>query len=135
MAVNWSVTVRNAVLNAWETAIGTSAIVRIYTGSKPASTSAATTGDMLVQYTLGSDWAAAASSGAKAFNALPIVGTGADDGVAGYYRIFASDGTTCHEQGTVTATGGGGDMTISNTSIATGQTVNITGFTLTAPRA
>jgi hypothetical protein len=35
-------------------------------------------------------------------------------------------------QGTVTATGGGGDMTLDNTSFAVGQQVNITSFTLTA---
>jgi hypothetical protein len=34
-------------------------------------------------------------------------------------------------QGTVTATGGGDDMTIDHTSIASGQTVNVTSFTLT----
>jgi hypothetical protein len=38
-------------------------------------------------------------------------------------------------QGTITASGGGGDMTLDNVSIATGQTVNVTGFTLTAPGA
>lgn len=135
MAVKWSTTVRNAVLDAWETAIGTGAIIRIYTGSAPAAVGDASTGTLLVQYTLASDWAAAASGGTKSLNSVPISGTGADTGTAGYYRIFASNGTTCHEQGTVTATGGGGDMTISNTSITSGQAVNITSFVLTAPRA
>lgn len=57
--------------------------------------------------------------------------TGLAGGTAGYFRIVDSAGTTCHLQGTVTATGGGGDMTIDNTSIASGQTVNVTSFTLT----
>ena len=34
-------------------------------------------------------------------------------------------------QGTVTATGGGGDMTLDNTSIASAQTVTVSSFTLT----
>jgi hypothetical protein len=38
-------------------------------------------------------------------------------------------------QGTVTATGGGGDMTVNNTSFALGQTFTVTGFTLTAGNA
>ena len=38
-------------------------------------------------------------------------------------------------QGTITATGGGGDMTVDNTSVTAGQTVNITAFTITAPGA
>jgi hypothetical protein len=34
-------------------------------------------------------------------------------------------------QGTVTATGGGGDLTLDNTSINSGQTVNITSWSIT----
>ena len=135
MAVNWSATMRNALLNTWETTLGTSIRVRIYSGSKPATVGTAASGDLLVEYTLASDWAAAAASGAKTLNSLPVAGTATETGTAGYYRLVASDGTTVHEQGTVTATGGGGDMTISNTSITDGQTVNITGYTITAPRA
>jgi hypothetical protein len=135
MAVKWSATVRNAVLDAVETAIGTAAIVRIFTGSAPSAVGDAATGTELVEYSLASDWMSAASSGAKTLASLPIAGTATATGTAGYYRVYASNGTTCHEQGTVTASGGGGDMTISNTSITNGQTVNITGWTLTAPRA
>lgn len=135
MAVKWSSTVRNAVLDAVESAIGTSAIVRIYTGSAPATVGDTATGTLLVSYSLASDWMSAASSGSKTLASLPIAGTASNTGTAGYYRIFASNGTTCHEQGSVTASGGGGDMTISNTSITSGQTVNITGWTITAPRA
>jgi len=56
-------------------------------------------------------------------------------GTAGHFRIYASDGTTCHAQGTITATGGGGDMTLDNTSIATGQTVTVTTFSIAAGNA
>jgi hypothetical protein len=35
-------------------------------------------------------------------------------------------------QGTITATGGGGDMTLDNTSISSGQQFNVTSFTITA---
>jgi hypothetical protein len=38
-------------------------------------------------------------------------------------------------QGTVTATGGGGDMTVDNTSFATGQAFTVTVFTLNAGNA
>jgi hypothetical protein len=54
---------------------------------------------------------------------------------AGHYRLYASDGTTCKAQGSITATGGGGDMTLDNVSIASGQTVNVTGWTITAGNA
>lgn len=49
-------------------------------------------------------------------------------GVAGYFRIYPNAATTTNAvtQGTVTATGGGGDMILTNTNIAAGQTVNFT---------
>jgi hypothetical protein len=77
----------------------------------------------------------AASAGSKA-----LLGTWQDTsadatGTAGYFRILDSTGTTCHAQGTITATGGGGDLTLDNTSIASGQTVTVTSFTLTAGNA
>jgi hypothetical protein len=52
-------------------------------------------------------------------------------GTAGYFRIYNSqstkDGTTCFMQGTCT---GGGDMTLDNYVIATGQQVTINTFQL-----
>jgi len=134
MAIQLSTAVRNAMLDAIETTVGTSAKIRILTGTQPANCAAAETGSLLVQFSLASDWAANAASGSKAFSA--ITGTAATGtGTAGYYRLVDSAGTSCHEQGTITATGGGGDMTIDNTSIASGQTVNVTGWTWTEPGA
>lgn len=48
-------------------------------------------------------------------------------GTVGHYR-FKSSGGTCHYQGSVTITGGGGSITLDNTNVAVGQTVQITGF-------
>ena len=44
----------------------------------------------------------------------------------------ADRGTTCHIQGTVTLTGGGGDMTVDNTNFAAGQVFTVSNFTITA---
>lgn len=131
MTIQLSTAVRNARLDAIETAIGTAAVVKIRTGAQPANCATADSGTVLVSYTLASDWAAAASGASKAFSSTPISGTASDTGTAAHYRVYASDGTTCHMQGTVTATGGGGDMTVDNTSITNGQAVNITGWTIT----
>jgi hypothetical protein len=131
MARKYSVARRNARLAADETTIGTGPILKFFTGSPPADCAAANSGTELVSMTLPSDWLGAPSSGAAA-KAGTWQGTAGGTGTAGHYRLYASDGTTCHEQGTITATGGGGDMTIDNTSIASGQTVTVTGFTLTA---
>jgi hypothetical protein len=129
MVVQYSDTVRNTILDAWETAMGTAIKVQIRTGAPPANCAAANSGTLLVEYTLASDWAGNAGSGSKTLNSLPIDGTAIDTGTAGHYRFFNNAGSTCHEQGTVTITGGGGDMTIDNTSISNTQSVTITGYT------
>lgn len=132
MTMQFSDDCRNAALDAIETTIGTSAILKIRTGAAPATCATADSGTVLATLNLPSDWLAAASSGAKAKSGT-WEDTSADNaGTAAHFRIYASNGTTCHNQGTVTATGGGGDLTLDNTSIASGQTVTITGFTLTA---
>jgi hypothetical protein len=131
MAVQLSVTVRNARLDAIETAISTSAVLKIRTGAQPADCAAADSGTVLATLSLPSDWMAAASSGSKAKSGT-WQDTSADaTGTAAHWRLYASDGTTCHAQGTVTATGGGGDMTVDNTSFASGQSFTVTSFTLT----
>lgn len=131
MTIQLSVAVRNARLDAIETAIGTSAIMRLRSGAPPANCAAADSGTLLATINLASDWAGAASAGTKAWNNLPVAFTGAAAGVIGHYRIYASDGTTCHEQGTVTVTGGGGDLTTDNVNIAVSQNGTITGKSLT----
>ncbi|RVI64093.1 hypothetical protein CN187_23480 [Sinorhizobium meliloti] len=135
MALQYSVAVRNAKLDAVETAIGASPILKIRTGVPPANCAAADTGTVLATLTLPADWMAAAANGTKA-KAGTWEDTSADAaGTAGHYRIYASDGITCHEQGTVTATGGGGDMTVDNVVFASGQAFTVTSYTKTAGNA
>jgi hypothetical protein len=132
MALQYSVAVRNSQLDAVESTIGTSAIMEIRSGAAPADCSEADSGTVLATLNLPSDWMAAASSGSKA-----LAGTWEDSsadatGTAAHFRIKDSGGSTCHIQGTVTATGGGGDLTLDNTSIASGQAITISSFTLNA---
>ena len=131
MAIQLGVTVRNARLDVIETTVGTSAIFRMRSGAVPANCAAADSGTVLATVNLPSDWMSAASSGSKT-----LLGTWQDTsadatGTVGHFRIYDSTGATCHIQGTVTATGGGGDMTVDNTSFATGQQFTITTFSLT----
>jgi hypothetical protein len=131
VAVQLSVSVRNSRLDALETAIGTAAILKIKSGAQPASCATADSGDVLASLTLPSDWLSAAASGAKS-----KLGTWSDasadaTGTAAHFRLYASDGTTCHMQGTVTATGGGGDLTIDDVSVVASRTVTVTSWTLT----
>ena len=130
MPFQFSEAARNAGIDAIETAIGTAPTLTIFSGPVPANCAAADSGTELAVMTLPLDWMAAASLGVKS-----LLGTWSDlsanaTGTAGHFRI--KQGATCHLQGTVTATGGGGDMTLDNVSIATGQPVSISSFTITA---
>lgn len=129
MAIQFSVTVRNARLDAIETAIGTGAVLKIRTLSPPSDCAQADVGTVLATLTLPSDWMAAAGSGQKA-----KLGTWQDasadaSGVAAHFRIYASDGTTIHAQGTVGQ--GSGDLSLDNATLVAGQSVTVTAFTLT----
>jgi hypothetical protein len=136
MALQFSTGVRNAMLDTLESAVGVSAVLKLRTLAQPATCATADAGSVLATFNLASDWMDAASSGAKAFASLPLTDSSADaTGTLGHFRVYASGGTVCHWQGSITATGSGGDMTVDNTSVTSGQTINITGFTVTAPGA
>jgi hypothetical protein len=132
MAVSWSDPVRNAVLDAWATAVGASPKLRLYAGAVPADETAALGGaTQLIEYPLGSTWTSAASAGSKSLSSLPLSGAASAAGTASFYRLYNSAGTVCHEQGTVGTSGA--DMTIDNAVLAVGQTVRVTGWSKTAP--
>jgi hypothetical protein len=135
MALKLSAAVRNARLDAIETAIGTSAKLKLFGGTIPANVAAADAGSPLAVLTLPSDWLAAAAAGVKAKSGTWQDLSADATGTATHYRVYASDGTTCHLQGTVTATGGGGDMQVDNTSIATAQNIEVTAYSLTDANA
>jgi hypothetical protein len=135
MALQESVAVRNARLDAIETTIGTAAILKLATGAAPANCAAAATGTIVATITLPSDWMSAAAAGVKS-----LLGTWQDTsadnaGTVAHFRLYASDGTTCGMQGTVTLTGSGGDMTLDNTNVTAGQSITITSFALTEPNS
>lgn len=132
MALQESVAVRNARLDAIETTIGTAPILELRSGSVPANCAAAATGTLLAQAALPSDWLAAAASGSKAKAGTWSL-TGLAAGTIGHFRIYESGSpSVCHMQGTVTVTSSGGDMEVDNTSIAVDQAVTVDTFTITA---
>jgi hypothetical protein len=135
MTMQFSVTVRDARAEAIEAAIGVSPIMRLRAGAAPASCVATDAGAILAEMVLPSDWMATVAAGVKA-----KAGTWQDlaadaAGTVGHFRIYDSTGTTCHIQGTVTITGGGGDLTLDNPVLAVGQQVTITSFALTEGNA
>jgi hypothetical protein len=130
MALKYKTELRNAKLDAIETYIGTAPVLRIFTGTAPTNVTDADSGTKLVDVSLPSDWLAAASGGSKAIAGGPWSETSAEGtGTAGYFRIYQTGGTVCCLQGSCGM--GTGDLQLDNTSITTGQTVNVTAFTIT----
>lgn len=111
----------------------------LYTGSAPANCAAAPTGTQLANCTIGTGSADAfaptdtttltatgnTSGGVWAQDSSP-----ANSGTAGYWRIVDYGGN-CRAQGSVSLTGGGGELILSSLAIVAGVPVTITSFTVT----
>lgn len=135
MAIQFAVSTRNAGLDAYEVDIGVSARLKLRTGAAPADCATADSGTVVADMTLPSDWLTAASAGSKAKSGT-WQDTSADNaGTIAHYRIYDSTGTTCKVQGTVTITGGGGDLTVDNPVVQAGQSITITTYSWTAANA
>ena len=112
--------------------------LRIYTGSQPATPATAPSGTLLCEITLNDPSFDAAVTGVAALDITPaLTGTGVAAGTAGWARLLTSTeaaGTGLGVvDGSVTATGGGGDFTLNTTTISVGLTVSVTSVSVTAP--
>lgn len=130
MAVQLSVAVRNARLDQIETTIGVTPWLDIRSGAQPADCAQADAGTEIEHMALPSDWLGNASGGTKA-KAGTWSGTADASATAAHFRIKETTDTTCHMQGSITATSGGGDIELDNVTINSGQTITINTFTLT----
>jgi hypothetical protein len=106
--------------------------IKIYSGSQPASANDAPTGTLLCTITLADPAFGAASTGVATLAGTPLSGTGVAAGTAGWARLADSAGATVMD-GSVTATGGGGQVELATTTISVGVTVQITSGTVTMP--
>jgi hypothetical protein len=129
-----STTVRNAKLDAIETAIGASALLSMFSGSLPADCTQADPTGLILTMTLPASWMSDASGGVKSLAGVwSQAASGA--GIVASFRIYDSTGVTCHAQGTCSLGGGGGDMILDNTNVAISQVVTVQTFTLTEANA
>lgn len=138
MALRLSTGARNAIANlvgGWFD----SGTLEIYSGAQPASPNNAPSGTLLASISLPADAFAAASNGAVALQGTWEDSSANGTGTAGWFRFVASGDsggsstTAIRVDGAVTATGGGGELELVNTSLVTGQPVQITSFTFTMP--
>ena len=130
MAIQQSATTRNRFRDAFSTAFPVGATIDLRTGAA-AGTGSAASGTLLATITL------PATPYSTATGQLTKNGTWSTTAVAsgtiGHYRITNSADI---EEGTVTATGGGGDMTVDTVTVsAIGQTITVSTFTFTVPGA
>lgn len=129
MALQYSVAVRNAKLNAIETYIGTTPTLIICAGTVPADCAATNNGTQLANLTLPSDWMAAASSGSKSMSGT-WSGTVNSGGTASFFRIYDYTNVACAIQGTIGTSSA--DMIVDSTSFQADQAFSISSFTITA---
>lgn len=130
--LKYSAALRNAMQDAIATSVGSGANLKIYSGTQPATPETAIGAQVLLAtLNVSGAFAAAAASGVLTANAFSN-GTGTAGAGAGttatWFRLETSGGTA-RIDGTVGISGC--DLNLNNTSIATGQTVSVTSFTLT----
>ena len=130
MALQYSVTNRTNKATQIATDVGTNAVIKIFTGSPPATCGTADTGTLLVTFAGNATQFGTASSGVLTVSAIAAANAG-NTGTAGYFRVYPSAATTTNAviQGLCAASGS--DMNLSNTSIASGQSCSITSWTIT----
>lgn len=107
--------------------------LNIYTGTAPAGPDTTATGTLLVTVELNDPAFGAASSGVCTLDVTGgLSGTAANTGTAGYARLADGDGAGVLDL-SVSATGGGGEVELATTSIASGVIVEITSGSITMP--
>ena len=127
MSVGYSTTLRNARLDAITTAIGTSGLLRIYDGTRPASGGTATT--LLAQLTLSATFAPAASLGVLTASAIGSDTSADATGTATWARLTTSAGVFVADMGVGTS---GQEVTLNTVSIVITGTVACTSLVITA---
>lgn len=124
--IGLSATLRNNRLDEITGYAGGSAILRIYSGTQPATGGAETT--ILAQLTMNATFAPAASAGVLTLNAVTADSSANNTGTATWARIYQSNGTThVMDMDVSTTAAGTGDLQLDDTSIQTGGTVALGG--------
>jgi hypothetical protein len=126
MAISIAATSKTNRMAAVNTDLGTGGTLKIYSGTPPASADAAL-GAAVELVSLPQGTYTASSGQLTCSFTAATVSTG---GTASFFRLVKAGGSTCIVQGTVTATGGGGDMTFSTVSFVTSATITLSSFVI-----
>lgn len=137
MAFSYSTNLINALLDTMDTEYPAGSVLELRTGAAPGVTAAAT-GTVVATIVLPATPFSAAAARTKAKNGTWSDASADNSGTLGHFRLrISSDGNgasvvALRVEGSITATGGGGDMTVDNVVVAAGQLVTITAFSFTA---
>lgn len=124
-----SLTLQATMQDAIATAINT----LINTGAGTATIKLETSGDAEVAtFDLQNPAFTLASPGLLTIAGLPIIDVTATGGTATKFSVYDRDNVKQFE-GTVTATGGGGDIELPNTTVTAGSSVQLNTFSLQVP--
>jgi len=109
-------------------------VIEIRTGAQPTNADDVDSGTLLATLTFSDPAFGAAANGVATASAITQDSSADATGTAGYFVVKDSTGAKVFT-GSITATGGGGDMELVTTSIVATQPVQITAFTYTQPKA
>lgn len=124
----------NAVVDSLDAGVG-AGYIEIRTGAQPASPDAAATGTLLGTLTLSDPaFGAATTANPSVATASAITSdTTADaSGTAGWFRAYDSAASAVID-GSITGTGGGGDMELDDVNIVAGGTIAVSSWTVSMP--
>ena len=130
MAVQFSTVLRNRFRDAYVAAFPAGAVLVLRSGA-PAGVGGAAGGTALATITLPAS-PLTSGVGSVTLNGTWSDASADDTGTIGHYRLTNS---TDIEEGTVTVTGGGGDMEVDSVSVTAAQVVTITAWTTNMPGA
>src|SRR4029077_6305422 len=124
MAFQYGATLRNNQVSQIQSTVGGSGTLKVFSGAEPANCAAGDPTGLLATIALPATFLTSAAGVTTIAGSWTVAATGT--GTAQSFRMY--DGSTvCHVQGNVTT-----DLVLNNTSIAAGQTVTVTQFSVTA---
>lgn len=109
--------------------------IEVRTGAQPASVGTAASGTLLGTLVLSDPAfgnATTASPSVATASAITSDSTADASGTAGWFRAYDSAGTAIID-GSITASGGGGDMQLDNVNVVAGGTISISAWTISLP--
>lgn len=124
MTFQYGATLRNNQVSQIQTTIGASGTLKIFSGAEPANCAAADPAGLLATIALPASFLTSSGGVTTIAGSWSVAASGS--GTAASFRMY--DGSSvCHVQGNTTT-----DLVLNNTNIASGQTVQVTAFTVTA---